>query len=320
MNSLFKDEFNWMLRENKGYFSWLGDSSYRLLRHLTLYNGKCFHGPCGHDMPPRDVIKTILENNVCENKLFDLFLKSLIRAEIRFISRYIPQRSHEERLTGNLVAEIDNSIYLVKDKFREASVELYGQPKEIDFLYYDLSRGGKIEKQTGADLGLILVIDLPDFPYSVISYVLQAKKIDNGRASLDRRQYETLSLNDEKSYCSYLFYDMSIRSLCAPLVVCAKNSSIKTSYEECKANNSQSFSISLEDMCHIGHPLSLFVISHMLRDNKIGQRYSRFRDAFRDFETISESKLNFSGRLGIVSLGKPINYSINSDHFMDIDI
>ena len=34
---------------------------------------------------------------------------------------------------------------------------------EVDFFYFDLSRGGKVEKDTGADLGFIIVIDLPDY-------------------------------------------------------------------------------------------------------------------------------------------------------------
>lgn len=320
MDRSFKEEFNWMLRENKGYFTWLNDDSYKLLEHLNPYNGKCFHGRCGHGAPSRDAIKMVLTNNVFENSLFDILFKSLVRAEIRFISRYIPQKSHEERLTGNLVAELDNSIYLVKDWFREASLELYGQPKEIDFLYYDLSRGGKIEKQTGADLGFIFVIDLPDYPYSVISYILQAKKIDNGRASLKCEQYETLKSNSTNSCCSYLFYDMSVGSLCSPLVVDAEKYHITDSYKKCKSNQSKSFSVSLENMCSDGHPLSLFIISHMLRDKKAGQRHSNFGEAFNYFKKLSFAKADFDGRLGIVSLGKSISISMNSDNFMDVDI
>lgn len=81
-----------------------------------------------------------------ENDLIDLFFKSLLCAEIRFISRYIPQRSNEERLIGNLVSELDNSICLVKDEFKDFSIKRYSEPKEVDFFYFDLSRGDKVEK------------------------------------------------------------------------------------------------------------------------------------------------------------------------------
>ena len=43
---------------------------------------------------------------------------------------------------------------------------------EVDFFYFDLSRGGKVEKDTGADLGFIIVIDLPDYPFTVKKRVI----------------------------------------------------------------------------------------------------------------------------------------------------
>lgn len=126
MLDIFKDEFNWMLRERKGYFPWLNNNSYRLFRHMYMRHRECeiFH----HDIPVRHAIKMLLDETVLENELIDLFFKALIRAEIRFISRYIPQRSHEERLTGSLVAEIDNSIFLTKKAFYDVSMLLYKEP------------------------------------------------------------------------------------------------------------------------------------------------------------------------------------------------
>jgi hypothetical protein len=182
MIAKFKDEYFWMLRESKGYYPWVKSDSYNLIRCLERYfelteyhiHGYGFHHHKGN---PYDLVKSLLNERLLENEIIDLFFKSLIRAEIRFISRYIPQRSNEERLTGNLVSEIDNAIHLISDECEEFSIKRYNEKKYIDFIYTDMSRGGIVEKQTGADLGFILVLDLPDYPYTVKSIVLQAKKI-----------------------------------------------------------------------------------------------------------------------------------------------
>lgn len=208
----FKDEFYWMLRESKGYFPWVQENNYRLRKFVS----DCHPRKC-HVVESVDLIRTLLNEIVFENDLIDLFFKSLLRAEIRFISRYIPQRSNEERLTGNLVSELDNSIYLVKDEFKDFSIKRYSEPKEVDFFYFDLSRGGKVEKDTGADLGFIIVIDLPDYPFTVKSVILQAKKI-NGNVQINCNQYETLNTFNEGN-CAYLFYDMNYQTLSSPIVL-----------------------------------------------------------------------------------------------------
>ena len=96
MKNEFQNDFHWMLRESKGYFPWLGNNSYRILKYLFLHH----HHRCPecYERSSREVVKLITEQVVCENPLLDIFFKSLLRAEIRFISRYVPQRSNEERL------------------------------------------------------------------------------------------------------------------------------------------------------------------------------------------------------------------------------
>jgi hypothetical protein len=325
MNEQFKDDFFWMLREGNGYFPWIQDRSYRLARHIRYgYRGHC--PICDEGSPaPREIVRAITEREVCENPLFDIVMKALIRAEIRLISRFVPQRSHEERLTGNLVSEIDSAIFLVRPQFRKASLDLYSIEKDIDFLYYDLSKGGRLEKTTGADLGLVLVVDLPDFPYTVKSVILQAKKLDGVSATIDRPQYATL-LNHGGSGCSYLFYDMQLSRRCSPLVVGI--SSMRHEYDECVKQDKQSFSYHFDRARDDGHPLSLFLTSHLFYDDSVGSRHRSFKDAFamfanlgnrRDSSADSESG-DFNGRLAILSVGRPIRFGTPENERMEIDV
>jgi hypothetical protein len=245
-----------------------------------------------------------------------------MRAEIRFISRYIPQRSNEERLTGNLVSEIDNSIFLIKEEFKELSKMHYGEAKEIDFFYSDMSKGGKVEKDTGADLGFILVIDLPDYPFTVTSLILQAKKI-NHKSQIDKAQFKTLMSIDEKN-CAYLFYDTDFRTLTSPIVLTIDDHDFKQKYMKSEEGKTDSFYMEYKDICD-GHPLSLFIILSLL-NNEYGKKHSSMDSAmsfFRDLlykENRKQNFLDFNGRVGIVSLGKKIQYNINDDGGLNISI
>ncbi len=327
MIDTFKIDFYWMLRETKGYFAWIQDRPDLLARHLSWsHRRKC--PECDiRFINTREIVRAITEDTVLENPLFDLLMKALIRAEIRLMSRFIPQRSHEERLTGNLVSEIDNSIFLIREQFKKTCRALYEIEKEIDFFYYDLSQGGKLEKTTGADLGLILVVDLPDFPYTVKSLILQAKKMSGDSAQIDLEQYETL-MEHGKSECAYLFYDMVLNRRCSPLVVPIDIYDFQNAQKECIKKGNDSFSIAFNTACYNGHPLSLFVVSHLIYKDSIGARYNSFEEAFRMFSDLRYSrkknnnleKCDFNGRLAILSLGRSIKYSVPHNEGMHIEV
>jgi hypothetical protein len=327
MSDIFKEDFFWMLRESKGYFPWIQGQPYRLAKHLRFgHRGRC--PMCDDRFPaPREIVRAITEENVCENPLFDLVMKALIRAEVRLISRFVPQRSHEERLTGNLVSEIDSAIFLIRGQFRRTSLELYSTEKDVAFFYYDLSRGGKLEKTTGADLGLVLVVDLPDFPFTVKSLVLQAKKLDGNSAKIERQQYETL-LKHGASDCAYLFYDMDLQRRCSPLVVGMQRYGMKSQYEECVKQNTKSFSYQFDKARSDGHPLSLFLASHLAYDDSVGRRHRSFKDAFAMFSHLGGRGLSgadatlsdFNGRVAIVSVGRPIQFSTPDNEGLEIDV
>ena len=132
---------------------------------------------------------------------------------------------------------------------------------EVDFFYFDLSRGGKVEKDTGADLGFIIVIDLPDYPFTVKSVILQAKKI-NGNVQINGNQYETLNTFN-KDNCAYLFYDMNYQTLSSPIVLKLDDYDFKKGYEVSKEKVHNSFSMDFKAICD-GDPLSIFLLSTII--------------------------------------------------------
>jgi hypothetical protein len=299
-----------MQRERKALCPWVDKYPWRLADHMGFCGD---HRICCHDRS-RDahgLLNYFLENSTARNPLFDLLLKAIIRAEVRLVSRFIPQRSHEERLTGNLVSEIDAAIYLVRESFRQLALERYQEPKEIDFYYYDLSRGGRVEKVTGADLGLMFVIDLPDYPMTVRSIRLQAKKLEGGSAQIDLAQFGTLGCNGNDT--AYLFYDMDYRTLMSPIVVECRHMSRKA--EKAGSEGHGSFTMNFEDVSE-GIPLSLYV-PFRLFSGEYGMLHRTVSEAYSQFRALSSrggNQDNQSARyLGIVSLGKPISLEMNGD-------
>ena len=292
-----------MLREQIGYFPWLKDHSYRMDR--LIYRKR--HCPCERDGNDRKLVREIIQDQVCDNKLIDLLLKSLIRSEIRFIHRFIPQGSHEERLTGNLVSEISNSVELIKDLFKSVSIDEYGVEKQIDFFYIDMSKGGKLESHTGADLAIGFSIDLPDYPKTNKSYVFKAKKI-NSSSQLDLNQYNTLTKNFADN-SAYLFYDTDLKTLNCPFVLTTDSYVLKEHAKEAFQNHSKSFSINKSEL-YAGLPLSSFIIFSVLENIDKGQTHLSLNSLIESFK-YSNKNIEFNGLLAIFSIGKPINYSIN---------
>lgn len=316
----FKDDFYWITRNRKGIHAWLDDKSYRFFDRVLDWDWPFpFH--------PREfgrfgagsgsILSLLLHGQLFENPLLDRMVKALVRAESRLCSRFIPQRSHEERLTGNLVSEIDSAFFLIKDSFRTMAQERYGEPKEIDFYYYDLSRGGKAEKVSGADLGLIFVLDLPDLPFTVRSLRLQAKKVQ-GSAQIDVNQLRTLTSHGaDDSAC--LFYDMNPKTYCAPIIYEASRMDHRAKSAE--SEDKKSFSMSYDDVLG-GIPLSLYA-HRVLTAGPSTREHSRFEDAYHYFERqLPQSSNDFclGGRVAIISLGRAITIGINNDGGLEVDV
>ncbi len=316
--ALFQEDFYWITRNRKAIYSWLGDKGYRFFDkvldgnwpfHPGLYYG--FGGGIG------GILSLLLHGQLFENPLFDTMVKALVRAESRLCSRFLPQRSHEERLTGNLVSEIDSAFFLIRERFRALSQERYGESKVVDFYYYDLSRGGKAEKITGADLGLIFVLDLPDLPFMVRSLRLQAKKV-HGSSRIDIAQLHTLTSHGADD-SAYLFYDMDPATYCAPIVYPA--SSMEHRAKSAEKESNKTFSISYDDVLS-GIPLSLFAY-RVFSTGASTQEHAQFKDAYHFFERQLPQHRDdncLGGRIAIISLGRPIAIGVNNDGGLELNV
>ena len=189
--------------------------------------------------------------------LFQLLFKSFVVAEGKFIKNYIPQNSHEERLTGHLVSELENGLYILRDYFEEASKAIYGEKIPLNFYYADLS-SNRQEKNTGADLGFIFYVNLPDFPKHIRIAAIQAKKAKKTSATIDIDQLnKIISAYEGNAY--YMFYDMTSDRL-SPMI--RRASAIKNTLKDEKGSITDSYG--RDQIVERGVPLSLFLIFDML--------------------------------------------------------
>lgn len=299
MLRLFRDDLWAMSRERKGYYSWAQRERWALFRAMGRKRYRPCH--CFENLEPRDLVDMILESGPGIHPAIDSVFHALVRAESRLSLRFVPQRSHEERLTGNLVSEMEAALHLLKPHFSEVCEQRYGEQHTVDFFYYDLSQGGTIEKETGADLGFILLVELPDLPPVVRYVAFQAKKI-HGSSQLPKVQYDALcgAFGDA---AHYLFYDMDLSTLMPPMVLSAAEIKSIRDQEE----GTQSFAVSL-DRVDDGLPLSLWLLTQ-LAASKVGMEAASFEDAFYRFTRAKNHDLAAQGRLAVLSVGKPIRVS-----------
>ena len=213
-------ELNSMLRNKYGLSQYFGNGKRRFYERYWDYS---FH-PHFHPKRLRQFMSThgmsFLRNLIKDERSFDIpilhpLFKSFVFSELKFIRNYIPQNSHEERLTGHIISEIYSSLRIIQNDFNKKSLEYYDTELSIDFHYADLSSNNR-EKKTGADLGIVFHINLPDYEEKVNVAILQAKKFDK-RASIDINQLDTLNKYAQNS-AFYLFYDMNTSEQNAPIV------------------------------------------------------------------------------------------------------
>jgi hypothetical protein len=293
--TLFNADYNWMLKESAGYAPWLKnhDTGFGIGMIYPDVLAECLYNKSAYS-----IIQRITRSRFMAHPLLDIFFKALVRAEIRLIGRYIPQRSNEERLTGHFVSEIDNAICNVKWLFEKESIYLYGEKRTIDFFYYDLSKGGKIEKQTGADLGFVLRIDLPDYPRYIQAVNFQAKKIEANFARINKEQHKTL----EKKFPNnpaYIFYDTDIKRLTSPLACLSSELAVDFTKEK------DSSSVNYDDIAKKSIPFSLFILNNILKMANGLDTLEKALSPYMDNEIIRNH-----GKIAVVSLGTEIKTTI----------
>lgn len=305
MLSTFKPDFWALSREQKGYYSLAQRERWNLARALGRSRRHC---PACDDPEPFELVDSLFNNGLGVHPMLDCVFEALARAEARFSLRFVPQRSHEERLTGNLVSELDAALFLVRPLFAELSQKRYGEVLDVDFLHYDLSKGGTIEKQTGGDLAIILSMDLPDLPPLIRYAAFQVKKI-NDSSSIPKEQFNTL-VGKFGDAAAYLFYDMSTHTLLPPMVLPASN--LKDKAE--KGKDTASFSMSLNDVDD-GLPLSLWLLTRLAK-GQAGTSAHSFAAAMERFTQQPQQ----SGRLAVLTIGRPLDIRLNHDGALDVSL
>ena len=275
-----------MLKNKNGLTPFFSKSGRRFVEHLFEYKmyRHFFHFM---EKPPKASISLLRElinsSSYFDNDLFHLVFKAFVLAETKFIQNYIPQNSHEERLTGHLISEYSSALGIIKKAFEDKSNEIYNEKHTIDFFYADLS-SNKMEKVTGSDFGIVFHLNLPDYPHEVRAAVFQAKKFKSN-ATIDIEQCRTLKEfgNNGAYYC---FYDMDTNETSSPLVVQANRISLPSKDEKVK---SKSFSRDeIFSNWDGGIPLSIFLIFNLLSGEN-----SSF---YKSFRNIWEAKNFINGK------------------------
>ena len=293
----FQSDFWSLARENKGYYGWAQQERWRLYRALNRRRRR--HCPmCDEDADPIDLVQSLLNDGLGLHPLLDIAFQAFARAEIRLALRFVPQRSHEERLTGHLISELEAAIQMSSDAFTAEAMTRYAVPLRMDFVYSDLSRGGHFEKTTGGDFGLIFVVDLPDRPKLTRYAAIQAKRLE-GSTSLDKFQFDTLSRNFQES-AAYLFYDCDFKTLGPPMVVSASDLNSRRNAKDSTA----SFAADQSFVFSNGLPFSLWLLTE-LAAAKAGAAAHDFESALQTFTRFDRQndRCTFS-RLAMVSIGR----------------
>jgi hypothetical protein len=282
----FKQEINKMHREKSvliPFFS--NDGSRSFFEKLYFQN---FFKHCHHCFELELSGKISLLRNLLnsddyfDNELFQILFNAFVFAESKFIHNFIPQNSHEERLTGHLISEYISVLEIVKNTFQAKAFELYNENFTLEFHYTDLSANNR-EKITGADFGILFHINLPDYPEEVRAIILQAKKFKTN-ATIDIKQCKTLkNFAEEGAY--YCFYDMNIPETSSPLVLNAKQIGISDDTEQKTIQYSRG---ELFNNWRGGIPLSIFLIFNLL--SECGENSN-----FKSFKNIWEAKNFFEG-------------------------
>jgi hypothetical protein len=129
---------------------------------------------------------------------------ALAKGEHEFLLRYTPYWSHEERLTGHFISQLITRIEDFEIHWADLE-DNQSENKSYCRIHYIDTATARQEKETGADLGLIIQAQFPRQEEFFKAVRFQAKKVDSkGNASIDLNQADTLIKAKNMGY--YLFY------------------------------------------------------------------------------------------------------------------
>lgn len=255
---------------------------------------------CHEHESSHHLVQAIFEEGLELHPAMDIAFEAFARAEARLSMRFVPQWSNEERLTGHLVSEMESAIFLASEPFRKICRDRYGSDHQIDFAYKDLSQGGHVEKLTGADLAIILVVDLPDRPKIIRYAAIQAKKLVPGSNSIDKEQYDTLRKNFDAA-SAYLFYDCDPKTLAPPMILSAESLGHRRNSNE----ETKSFATDQSHVFDEALPFSLWLVTE-LAAGKAGTSVDSFDSAMKIFSKFERNRHCDPSRLAIISVGRSI--------------
>jgi hypothetical protein len=134
---------------------------------------------------------------------------ALAKAEHNFAIRFLPFWSHEERLTGHFISQLCERIS--EFECRWADLDSSETKKSwLDVWYADTATGNR-EKETGADLGLIINGQYAGDREFFKAARFQVKKVpSNNTAIIDLDQTQALLRTENLGY--YLFYHAQDRN------------------------------------------------------------------------------------------------------------
>lgn len=131
---------------------------------------------------------------------------ALIKAEHEFLFRFVRFWSHEERLTGHLVSQLVDRVEEFGGHWGTLS-EAYvrdGRRPRCNIAYFDTATARQ-EKQTGADLGLVIHGQYaPGAEFFKVARFQAKKATASGKATIDLGQVPPLIATPRLGY--YLFY------------------------------------------------------------------------------------------------------------------
>jgi len=267
-------------------------------------------------------LESIFEEKDNHEQLLYLFLfKAFIAAEIRFSTKFIPQNSHEERLTGHLLSESIFCLDLIKKELLEMSKKLMGVEMSLDFHYADVASNSN-EAKSGADFGVILMSEFPDSPKLIKAFKFQAK-IATSTAKIDIKQFNALHTAGKESGSYYVFYCLQKNKkleegLFPPLVLSTIACKRKI---DAKKEDQRTFTLSKETVYKETIPFSAFLMLEGLDpDSNIGYRCDNLEEAAHFIYSNNQENLFDLSRLVVISIGAgniPKNNEIHTNRNYD---
>lgn len=265
----------------------------------------------------RRFVRDLVTNpSMYENPLVFLLFRTLAIAECRFVRKYIPQNSHEERLTGHLMSEFVALLESSRSAFSRISRTLYGREVAFDFLYSDIA-ANKLERLSGGDFGVIFFVDLPDRERVIRVARFQAKKAVRSM-EIELAQRNALLKNNQTGspessyYCVYAMGRETQRRP-SPLVLTAtKTLELAPEPEEPnkKTGKPQEVtSVGLSKLLEETVPLSVYLLFEFMNPYaSVGYPAKSLRDAYRHLVPLAPNAppdLPPLNRLLVIKLGGP---------------